>query len=62
VEEKNQTVPDGKWILWAGGECPVGDSAMVDVEFRDRTMDCGSLADDWVWDHSGVAGDIIAYR
>lgn len=60
MEKENQV--DGKWIPWAGGECPVDDNARVDVEFRDRDVAVGCLANNWNWGHSGRDGDIIAYR
>lgn len=52
------------WQPWAGGECPVSHSALVDVRFRDDTTSCGHSAAGWCWWHTpgrGI-GDIVAWR
>ena len=57
-------VPDADgWIEWKGGECPVDADKTVYVNYRDggktpKAVKAGSQR----WDHSGLGGDIIAYR
>ena len=49
------------WILWQGGECPVPNDIIVEVEFRNG----GSCVDEpncFRWGKTGTSGDIIAYR
>jgi hypothetical protein len=61
------TLPDG-WIEWNGGreDGPVGvrPDQMVQVKLRDAPnrppAECEKRW--WQWEHSGMAGDIVAYR
>lgn len=53
------------WIKWEGGECPVPEGTLVDVQHRDGEKFCGvpartSYAEDWKDDNSPY--DIVAYR
>ncbi|MDV4166215.1 hypothetical protein R1538_34765 [Rhizobium leguminosarum] len=62
-----------EWIEWAGGECPVPLTALVDVRYADGheeffveaellARDCHGEPDDW-WKHEGhPTENIIAYR
>lgn len=58
---EDELVADG-WIEWKGGECPVPQGTLVDIKLRDgRTVydgNCGGFR----WSHTGMTGDIIAYR
>lgn len=53
------------WIPWAGGECPVDEKVLVEVRLRSGAA-CinqeAKMGADWLWDHDGGPGDIIAYR
>lgn len=55
--------PEG-WIEWQGGECPLPESARVEVrhEDGDQLMACAGKGAAAGWSHDGVDGDIIAYR
>lgn len=66
-------VPDADgWIAWKGGECPVDEGVVIDVKFRNGTVQtaCAARCDKspnhrywtWIWSHSGHESDIIAYR
>lgn len=68
LESLKQQVPEGVWIEWNGGECPVPMGTLVDVVHRNGYKYCnqlagasGSHAEDWSWmdDHPA---DIISYR
>ncbi|MHB3890066.1 hypothetical protein ACYBYO_25965, partial [Klebsiella pneumoniae] len=55
------------WIDWSGGECPVIESAMVDVRYRDGSIHKAQRADSYEWGHGyahfvTTGADIIAYR
>lgn len=60
------------WIAWKGGECPVDEGVVIDVKFRNGTVQtaCAARCDKspnhrywtWIWSHSGHESDIIAYR
>lgn len=53
------------WINWGGGECPVPDDALVEVQFRNRTafhVAKNSDANLLRWSQDGSDMDIIAYR
>jgi hypothetical protein len=55
------------WIDWPGGECPVIESAMVDVRYRDGSIHKAQRADSYEWGHGyahfvTTGADIIAYR
>lgn len=54
-------MPDADgWITWVGGECPVSDDTVVEVQLREGVFD-HALSGDYYWDHRGDA-DIVAYR
>ena len=54
------------WIEWKGGECPVPDSTMVEVRFRDGRTPTRRPADmfDWGYGKGYLMrnSDIVAYR
>lgn len=53
------------WIKWSGGECPVEEGTLIDVEHRDGEIYESKPAlgeNNWNWSHSDNEGDIIAYR
>ena len=55
-----QPADDG-WILWGGGDCPVGSEVVVTARFRfggQITNPAKALR----WFHAYDEGDIIAYR
>jgi hypothetical protein len=58
--------PDGEWIEWHGGECPVAPSTLVNVRLRDGTLsDAKRKASAYTWAHTfSNSGpfNIIAYR
>ncbi len=54
--------PKDNWIEWKGGECPVDPDCMVEVKFTHGEMNNKQRAGFWTWGHSGVPGDIVAYR
>jgi len=49
------------WIEWDGGECPVSDGAVVQVELRGGDRMTGAFADEF-WRKDNLPGDIVAYR
>jgi hypothetical protein len=51
---------DGFYI-WDGGERPVPGDWVVDVMFGDEAGK-RSTANGWIWTHSGMSGDITAFR
>lgn len=64
--DEKTTDADG-WIDWPGGECPVSDSTMVDVCYRDGAIHKAQRADSYEWGHGyahfvTTGADIIAYR
>lgn len=56
------------WIEWAGGECPLEDSTIVDIKHRDGRVAEGEMAGNYIWTHgyyhylTKTGADIIAYR
>lgn len=53
------------WIEWGGGECPIPDDALVEVQFRNRTAFHVAKTSDanlLRWSQDGSDMDIIAYR
>ena len=61
------------WMKWGGGECPVPDGTLIDVEYRDGerqvSLPANKLADGkdrdasiCFWYNEGEPNDIIAYR
>lgn len=55
-------VNDGEWIEWHGGECPVGPSTPIEVEFAGGNKNLHSQPGDMRWGHCGSNNDIVAYR
>lgn len=55
------TDSDG-WIPWNGGNCPVEGDVLVEVKFRDGTINEIEEARQWKWNHLGGESDIVAYR
>lgn len=53
---------EAEWIEWKGGDIPVSKTILVEVRFRDQSLDTGSFAGCFEWDHVGNGYDIIAYR
>lgn len=63
-----------EWIKWNGGECPVANGTLVDVEHRDGDIIYNQpagiggrppegYAEDWSIDKDDPEdGDIVAYR
>lgn len=49
------------WIEWGGGECPVAESRIVEVKYRDGDKGTAAAYELW-WTHSLGSSDIIAYR
>ena len=39
------------WIEWSGGECPVEESVLVDVKFRDGSIHKAQRANYYEWGH-----------
>lgn len=63
----NYDGPGYDWIDWPGGECPISDSTMVDVRYRDGSIHKAQRADSYEWGHGyahfvTTGADIIAYR
>lgn len=60
------TKQNNDWIKWAGGECPVEGSVLVQVELRNGYRNDVTPADcfDWATIDDAVLSlsDIIAYR
>ncbi len=55
----------GKWYDWTGGECPLPDDCRFEFCMRggkERTYTRGTDVWDLRWNHTGWAGDIIAFR
>ena len=57
----------GPWIGWNGGECPVADGVVLQVQQRDETRvtaqnACTSKWRHYTWETVGAGSDIIAYR
>lgn len=51
------------WIPWAGGDCPVTQTAIVEIKLRNGYADIDVAARYfWGWSTSALAGDIVAYR
>jgi len=51
----------GDWVEWSGGFCPVQETKMVVVQFRDGTLGV-SIALDFSWSKYESPRDIIRYR
>lgn len=50
------------WIEWVGGECPVPESALVDVKTNGGGEYKNKEARSLCWRHAFINGNIIAYR
>lgn len=63
AKEFNKCAGDGLvgWVSWAGGECPVAKDVMVEMEFKDGSVE-RDYAGNWCWLHRWGSADIIAYR
>lgn len=65
---------DNDWIDWPGGECPVPDGTLVDVEFRNGSRQMKEIATGTdnsairsdatsaFWRHDNLPCDIVKYR
>ena len=58
------SVPDGGWIEWAGGDCPVVSDTRVEIKYPDDSTDVNEAYKyRWDWKFGGLdGGDIVAYR
>ena len=56
------TMPADGWIDWAGGECPVDSSAIVDVKLQSGVIHANRLAGEYSWKHEWTYSNIISYR
>ena len=61
IEMSNQKVY-GPWIEWHGGECPVPPETIVEVKFRNGTIEPIHAASEYSWIHIAGGGDIVEYR
>lgn len=57
----------GPWKIWNGGECPVGEGVIGQIQRRDDTRlvveaETPEPLVAFRWSHFGGYGDIIAYR
>lgn len=50
------------WIEWGGGECPVPESANVDIKLECGSEKSNAPACSFIWQHSEDVYAIIAYR
>ncbi|QDH45662.1 hypothetical protein AAM22_gp87 [Pantoea phage vB_PagM_AAM22] len=51
------------WIEWTGATCcPVAEGKPTEVKFRNGRTDMDDKPEFWDWNHTGVGGDIVAYR
>lgn len=50
------------WIEWGGGECPVHESANVDIKLEDGSEKSDAPASAFIWQHDDDVTNIIAYR
>ena len=57
---------NNEWIKWEGGECPVDEGTVLDIEHRDGDIYYKAIYGESYackcWSHEGVDSDIIAYR
>lgn len=61
INDDNKLIDDAGWIEWNGGECPVGDDTIVEVEFGGEVHE--GRARDFDWKHiSDYTYDITRYR
>jgi len=50
------------WIEWGGGECPVHESANVDIKLENGSEKSDAPASAFIWQHDDDVTNIIAYR
>lgn len=50
------------WIEWGGGECPLPDGAMHEVQYRSGERAKDDLPESSYWGDDGDTCDIVAYR
>lgn len=62
LELKAALLQKGDWIPWGGGEQPVPDGTLVDLEYRKGYLAKQELADEHDWTHDESEYDIVAYR
>ena len=67
MTSNKDSVPDGGWIEWTGGECPIPLGSLIKVQLRadsreEAEFDAPSFAGEWRWEQLGGGSDIIAYR
>ncbi len=67
VALEQQEKGDDGWIEWGGGEQPVDDHELVEVRFRNGSVEKVEIAGCYEWNHgyydlSTTSVDIIAYR
>ena len=51
----------GPWIKWHGGECPVPPETLVQVRFRDGTIEPVHASSEYCWYHDDGDDDIVEY-
>ena len=63
IDEANKVekVNNDGWIDWKGGDQPVSETTLVDVEFEDGSFDT-DMAGCYCWQDSIVLNAIVAYR
>lgn len=70
--KKRETPDDDGWIKWKGGECPVPDGTIVDVQYRSGSRNAREVASSngdadgsaagAFWHNDDSRADIVAYR
>lgn len=53
---------ENEFIVWTGGECPVGEDVSVDVHLSSGGVVVNRSAGEFDWQRNGYGVDIIAYR
>jgi hypothetical protein len=63
-DEPEESIREGNWIPWYGGDTPVSRHTKVKVLFRDLSMNDMEEAGKWEWNHENQDSDkdIIAYQ
>jgi hypothetical protein len=59
--QSEPSLPSDGWIEWLGGNCPVNDMQIVEVQVRSGST-YTDYAGEWVWAHEGTNVDIFHYR
>lgn len=62
IEKTCETMSADGWTEWKGGKCPVPESTLVDVKFRNGCTSATNPAEEWDWQRDGGFADIVAYR